>query len=146
MKVEEYQENDPATAGAEEIPVTEVEESEYQSLDETHKARTRYYSSDEDEEQNVVKEETLAEQETQSVVNQETPVENEGVLARSANWSSSACSDYSYESTAARSTNWGNRPQETWWNYTYGGGDKRAWQNRGYHHFGPYRWSGYYLY
>ena len=37
-------------AGAEEVTVTEIEASEYHSVDETHKATTRYYSSDEDQE------------------------------------------------------------------------------------------------
>ena len=144
---------DQEQLGAEEVPVTVVEESEYHSVDETHKATTRYYSSEEENEQDAVKDEAPAENEPQSVVPEETPVEpassvkGEGKgVARSSNWTSSGYSDYSYESEDTRSSNWGNRLQEPWWDYTYGGGDWRGWQNRGYYHYSPYGWSGYYRY
>eukprot|EP00435_Cladocopium_sp_Y103_P000170 s5466_g1.t1 len=116
------------------------------------KEEVKYYSSEEENEQDAVKDEAPVENEPQSVVPEETPVEPASVkgegkgVARSSNWTSSGYSDYSYESEDTRSSNWGNRPQETWWNYTYGGGDWRGWQNRGYYHYSPYGWSGYYRY
>jgi hypothetical protein len=80
-----------------------------------------------------------ADNNTQSVVQKEMPVENEEPARGSEGTGQAvATATYSYESNDTRSTNWGNRPQETWWNYAYGGGDWRGWRNRGYRHFGPY--------